>query len=137
MKIKGGNINLYDLSIILGIRYSELINSLNAGMSIEEIKAQNPDSSKRMKLKQEYTTLSNGQTLLEYCIENGLNYAFIYRTINTYGKTLEEAVQEYKKNGSNMPAKWIFEKYGLVLRHLMTNNSIDIQRVVDYLRKNK
>lgn len=135
VKIKGGNVNLYDLSIILGIKYSELINCLNSGMSIEEIKAQNQNSSKRMKLKQEYTILSNGQTLLEYCVENGLNYAFIYRSINTYGKTIEEAVQEYRKNGSNMPSNWIFEKYGVLLRHLMTSNSIDIQRVVDYMRK--
>lgn len=135
VKIKGGNVNLYDLSIILGIKYSELINSLNAGMSTEEIKAQNQNSSKRMKLRQEYTILSNGQTLLEYCVENGLNYAFIYRTINTYGKTLEEAVKEYKENGSNTPTKWIFEKYGLLLRHLMTSSSIDIQSVVDYMRK--
>lgn len=135
VKIKGGNVNLYDLSIILGIKYSELINCLNSGMSIEEIKAQNQNSSKRMKLKQEYTILSNGQTLLEYCVENGLNYAFIYRAINTYGKTIEEAVQEYRENGSNMPSNWIFEKYGLLLRHLMTSNSIDIQRVVDYMRK--
>ncbi len=135
VKIKGGNVNLYDLSIILGIKYSELINCLNSGMSIEEIKTQNQNSSKRMKLKQEYTILSNGQTLLEYCVENGLNYAFIYRAINTYGKTIEEAVQEYRENGSNTPSNWIFEKYGLLLRHLMTSNSIDIQRVVDYMRK--
>lgn len=135
VKIKGGNVNLYDLSIILGIKYSELVNCLNSGMSIEEIKAQNQNSSKRLKLKQEYTILSNGQTLLEYCVENGLNYAFTYRSINTYGKTIEEAVQEYRENGSNMPSNWIFEKYGLLLRHLMASNSIDIQRVVDYMRK--
>ncbi len=135
VKIKDGDVNLYDLSIILGIKYSKLINSLNSGMSIEEIKEQNQNSDKRRKLKQEYTILSNGQTLLEYCVENGLNYAFIYRSINTYGKTIEEAVQQYKENGSNMPCNWIFEKYGLLLRHLMTSNSIDIQRVVDYMRK--
>lgn len=135
VKIKDGNVNLYDLSIILGMKYSELINSLNSGMSIEEIKAQNQKSNKRIKLKQEYNILSNGQTLLEYCVRNGLNYAFIYRSINTYGKTLEEAVQEYRENGSSMPSNWIFEKYGLLLRHLMTSSSVDIQRVVDYMRK--
>ena len=135
VKIKDGDVNLYDLSIILGIKYSKLINSLNSGMSIEEIKEQNQNSDKRRKLKQEYTILSNGQTLLEYCVENGLNYAFIYRAINTYRKTIEEAVQQYRKNGSNMPSNWIFEKYGLLLRHLMTSNSIDMQRVVDYMRK--
>ena len=135
VKIKGGNVNLYDLSIILGVKYSELINCLKNGMSIEEIKKQKPNNSKRMKLKQEYTILSSGQTLLEYCVENGLNYAFIYRAINTYGKTIEEAVQEYRKNGSNMPRNWVFEKYGVLLRHLMTSSNIDIQRVVDYMRK--
>lgn len=135
VKIKGGNVNLYDLSIILGVKYSELINCLKNGMSIEEIKKQKPNNSKRMKLKQEYTILSSGQTLLEYCVENGVNYAFIYRAINTYGKTIEEAVQEYRKNGSNMPRNWVFEKYGVLLRHLMTSSSIDIQRVVDYMRK--
>lgn len=135
VKIKGGNVNLYDLSIILGVKYSELINCLKNGMSIEEIKKQKPNNSKRMKLKQEYTILSSGQTLLEYCVENGVNYAFIYRAINTYGKTIEEAVQEYRKNGSNMPRNWVFEKYGVLLRHLMTSSNIDIQRVVDYMRK--
>lgn len=135
VKIKGGNVNLYDLSIILGVKYSELINCLKNGMSIEEIKKQKPNNSKRMKLKQEYTILSSGQTLLEYCLENGVNYAFIYRAINTYGKTIEEAVQEYRKNGSNMPRNWVFEKYGVLLRHLMTSSNIDIQRVVDYMRK--
>lgn len=135
VKIKGGNVNLYDLSIILGVKYSELINCLKNGMSIEEIKKQKPNNSKRMKLKQEYMILSSGQTLLEYCVENGVNYAFIYRAINTYGKTIEEAVQEYRKNGSNMPRNWVFEKYGVLLRHLMTSSNIDIQRVVDYMRK--
>ncbi len=135
VKIKNGNVNLYDLAIILGIKYSELINSLNSGMSIEEIKTQNQNTSKRKKLNQKYNILPNGQTLLEYCMENKLNYAFIYRAINTYGKSIEEAVKEYKNKGSNIPSKWIFEKYGILLRHLMTNNSVDIQRVVDYMRK--
>lgn len=137
VKIKDGQVNLYDLSIILGIKYSELINSLNTGISIEEIKEQNQNSSKRMKLKQEYNILPNGQNLLAYCVENRLNYAFIYRAVNTYGKTVEEATQEYRNNGSNMPNNWIFEKYGLLLRHLMTSSGVDIQRVVDYMRKDQ
>ena len=84
------------------------------GLSIKEEKQNNI---KKIKLKQEYNIVSNGQTLLEYCVENSLNYTFIYRAINTYGKTLEEAVREYKEKGSKMPNKWIFEKYG-VLKYL-------------------
>ena len=34
-----------------------------------------------------------------------------------------------------MPRNWVFEKYGVLLRHLMTSSNIDIQRVVDYMRK--
>lgn len=135
VKVKNRDMNLYDLSIILGIKYTELMNMLNKGMSIEQVKEQNKTHSKKVKIKQEYINLSNGQTLLEYCVDNGLNYAFIYRAINTYGKTLEEAVTEYKTTGSKLPSHWIFEKYGLLLRHLMTKNNIDIQRVVDYMRK--
>lgn len=134
VRIKDGDVNSYDLSIILGIKYSELMNLINGGMSIEEIKKQNKGQ-KRNKIKQEITKLSNGQTLLEYCVKNGLNYSYIYRAINTYGKSLNEATMEYQQNGSNLPNKWVFEKYGLLLRHLMTKNNIDIQRVVDYMRK--
>lgn len=135
IKVRKRDVNLYDLSLILGIKYTELINMMNRGMSVKQIKVQNQTHTKRTKLKQEYIKLANGQTLLEYCVENGLNYSFVYRAINTYGKTLEDAEQEYQTNGSNMPNKWIFEKYGLLLRHLMTENSIDIQRIVDYMRK--
>ena len=134
VRIKDGDVNSYDLSIILGIKYSELMNSINGGMSIEEIKKQNKGQ-KRNKVKQEITKLPDGQTLLEYCVKNGLNYSYIYRAINTYGKSLNEATMEYQQNGSNLPNKWVFEKYGLLLRHLMTKNNIDIQRVVGYMRK--
>jgi len=135
VKVKDGNVNLYDLSIILGVKHSELINSLNRGMTIDEIKEEKQNNIKKIKLKQEYNIVSNGQTLLEYCVENSLNYTFIYRAINTYGKTLEEAVKEYKEKGSKMPNKWIFEKYGVLLRHLMLNSKIDIQKIIGYMRK--
>lgn len=110
---------------------------MNKGMSVNQIKAQVQKHPKRKKIKQEITKLSNGQTLFEYCIDNGLNYAFVYRAINTYGRTLDEAVNEYQTKGSKMPSNWIFEKYGVLLRHLMTENGVNVQRVVDYMRKEK
>lgn len=135
VRIRGGNINLYDLSIILGIKCSELINLINSGISIEEIKEQRQNTEGRMKLTQELNVLPNGQTLLEYCVDKKLNYSFIYRAINTYGRTLEQAEAEYQNKGSEVPKNWIFEKYGLLLRHLMTENRVDVQRIVYYMRK--
>jgi len=134
IRMKNKNINLYDLSVILGIKYMTLVNMLNKGMTIEQIKEQQAPAMPRNKLKQEVLTLENGQSLLEYCVENGLNYSYIYRAINTYGKTLAEAVKSYQENGSKLPNHWIFEKFGLLLRHLMTENKMNIQSVVRYMR---
>jgi len=55
--------------------------------------------------------------------------------MKVYGKTLEEAVANYNKNGQATPKNWIYEKYGLLFKHLMLKESIDINRVVSYMRK--
>lgn len=48
--------------------------------------------------------LPNGQSLLEYCIENGLNFSCIYYSIHTYGKTMEEAIKHYREKGQEIPS---------------------------------
>ena len=63
--------------------------------------------------------LPNGQSLLEYCIENGLNFSCIYYSIHTYGKTMEEAIKHYREKGQEIPSSWIYEKYGILLKHLL------------------
>lgn len=135
IKIQNSSLGLSDLSIILGIKESELINMLNSGMSIEDIKQQKTNRTRRSTLKQETLKLPNGQPLLDFCVENGLNFSCIYYAINTYGKSIEEAIEEYRKNGQNIPQQWIFEKYGILLKHLLLQNNINSQRVVYYMRK--
>ena len=135
IKLQNSSLGLSDLSIILGIKESELINMLNSGMSIEEIKQQKPNRTRRSTLKQQKLKLPNGQPLLDFCVENGLNFSCIYYAINTYGKSVEEAIEEYRKNGQNIPQQWIFEKYGILLKHLLLQNNINSQRVISYMRK--
>lgn len=135
IKLQNSSLGLSDLSIILGIKESELINMLNSGMSIEEIKQQKPNRTRRSTLKQQTLKLPNGQPLLDFCVENGLNFSCIYYAINTYEKSVEEAIAEYRKNGQNIPQQWIFEKYGILLKHLLLQNNVNIQRVVSYMRK--
>ncbi len=135
IKLQNTFLGLSDFSIILGIKESELINMLNSGMSIEEIKQQKPNRTRKSTLKQQTLKLPDGQPLLDFCIENGLNFSCIYYAINTYGKSVEEAIEEYRKNGQNIPQKWIFEKYGILLKHLLLQNNVDSQKVVFYMRK--
>ena len=129
-----GNLTYYDISLILGIKYSKLQELLEQGNSIDDI-IDSKEYITKNKVTRESTKLQNGQSLKEYCIENKLNYGCIYWAMKTYGKTLNEAVSTYNYQGQETPKTWIYEKYGLLLKHLMLNESIDVDRVVSYMRK--
>ncbi len=135
VKMQDTDLGISDLAIILGLKESELLNMLNAGMKIEDIKKQRVKTNRRSSIRHETLRLPNGQPLLDYCVENGLNFTCIYYAINTYGKTIEEAIEEYKKNGQNVPQKWIYEKYGILLRHLLLQNGVESRNIVSYMRK--
>ena len=135
IRLQNSSLGLSDLSIILGIKESELINMLNSGMTIEEIKQNKQNKTIKSVSKKQPLEMPNGQTLLEFCLENGLNYSCIYNSIYTYGKSIDEAIEHYKKNGQTIPKQWIFEKYGILLKHLLLQNNINSQRIVSYMRK--
>lgn len=133
--IKNTELSLSDLSIVLGIKESELLNMLNSGMKIDDIKKLETEKPRKSPMSNKKLVLPNGQSLLEYCIENGLNFSCIYYSIHTYGKTMEEAIKHYREKGQEIPSSWIYEKYGILLKHLLLNNNINSQRVVSYMRK--
>lgn len=133
--IRNTELSLSDLSIVLGIKESELLNMLNSGMKIDDIKKLETEKPRKSPMSNKKLVLPNGQSLLEYCIENGLNFSCIYYSIHTYGKTMEEAIKHYREKGQKIPSSWIYEKYGILLKHLLLNNNINSQRVVSYMRK--
>ena len=133
--IRNTELSLSDLSIVLGIKESELLNMLNSGMKIDDIKKLETEKPRKSPRSNKKLVLPNGQSLLEYCIENGLNFSCIYYSIHTYGKTMEEAIKHYREKGQEIPSSWIYEKYGILLKHLLLNNNINSQRVVSYMRK--
>lgn len=133
--IRNTELSLSDLSIVLGIKESELLNMLNSGMKIDDIKKLKTEKPRKSPRSNKKLVLPNGQSLLEYCIENGLNFSCIYYSIHTYGKTMEEAIKHYREKGQEIPSSWIYEKYGILLKHLLLNNNINSQRVVSYMRK--
>ena len=113
--IRNTELSLSDLSIVLGIKESELLNMLNSGMKIEDIKKSKTKKTRKSPMSNKKLLLPNGHSLLEYCIENGLNFSCIYYSINTYGKTIEEAIKHYKEKGqerkveiSDIAKKWYY-----------------------------
>ncbi|MCL2341825.1 MAG: hypothetical protein FWC53_01925 [Firmicutes bacterium] len=76
----------------------------------------------------------NGKNLFQYCIENKLNYSCIYWSIRRYGKTPEEAIESYIKNGQGIPTAWIYEKYGVLLNDLRASQNIDSDSVIEIMR---
>ena len=115
---KCATISLYEMSILIGVRYEHLINLLNEGLKIDEIKEkyQTQQPSENIKLK-------NGQTLLEFCLERKIDFSFFYRAIVTYRKSLSEVLKQSKCNNNQIPINWIYEKYGDVFKQLELNDA--------------
>ncbi len=136
VKLDNNEIDLYSASIIIGIKYDKLLNMLADGLTIEEIISMKPKKSTTPRYgKGDSIVLENGQSLKDYCIENGLNYSCIHYSIYTYGKSVDEAIENYKKHGQSIPKTWIYDRYGILLRHLMIEEHLDIDRIVNNMRR--
>lgn len=130
VKIEGAIVDLYDLSLLIGVKYENLINLLNEGITIKEIKEKyiNQDVAKKIKL-------ASGQTLLEFCVEKNLNFAFIYRAICTYRKSLLDAVEACRINDKSIPMHWAYEEYGEEFKKLEINKTQEAAFLYDLRNK--
>lgn len=146
IELEGATLDLYDLSLLIGVKYNVLNNLLSQGMTISQIKEIYPCENAGENVK-----LPNGQTLLEYSVKNKLNFTFMYRAIHTYGKTPKEAIAVFKTGDQTIPAKWIYNKYmpefnklgitGIqttVIVHNLINKQISLEEELEerILRKN-
>lgn len=130
-RAKQYKINLYDMSLILGIKYRHMINFLVSGMSVNEIKEKFTTTNLSQKIKFE-----NKKILLEFCKQKNLDFTFIYRAIHTYRKDLSTAMQECQKDDKNIPMGWITERYLPILQRLNIPN-MQTTVIVKELQKNK
>lgn len=130
-RVKQYKINLYDISLILGIKYRHVINFLVSGMSFNEIKEKFTTTNLSQKMRFE-----NKKTLLEFGKQKKLDFTFMYRAIHTYRKDLSTATQECEKDNKNIPMAWIVERYVPILEKLNVPN-MQTMVIVDELQKNK
>lgn len=106
VQLKKSEISIYELSLLIGVRYINLVNLLNEGMSVDEIK-----NKYRNQEAAENIILKNGQTLLEYCVKNGFDFTFFYRSIVTYKRKASEVVELCERGYTDIPIEWINERY--------------------------
>lgn len=113
---EGIEVSSYDLSILLGIDYNEILVLLSDGYQISEIidmyygqdEGQDSKLGARRAVLDFYTQMKKRK----------LNPLFMYRAVYTYGKTEFEAIQAARNDGVKIPIEWINSKYGVVLEKM-------------------
>ncbi len=95
------------------------------------------------KKRSQNTSLYQGETLKNYCLRKGYNYEVIFRLLKIYRKLpnksfselVELAIDTYRHNGQKQPTLWVYEKYGLLLKHLLLLINVDSSGILYNMRK--
>lgn len=136
--IEGTEFDLADIATILGVKQAVLKSYIDRGMNIAEIKEHisKEDSLQSKRAPKRATLMYDDKTsLIEYCVRNKINYRCVYYAITEYGKSIPEAIEYYRINGQELPTKWVYERYDVLLKHLLLNEGIDYQRVLAVMKK--
>ena len=129
--LRGKKVTHEDLSKYLGISRFRLEKMLKAGITPEEIEAK-----QKRGVRKEEQIQYDETSLYRYCLDNSYNYWAILYLIRNYNKTPQEAIEGYVRNGQQTPNKWIYEKYDVLLKHLVLKFGIDSNRLVKIMKEN-
>lgn len=130
---KGREQEYSNLAKYFGISTLQLNNLIEEGLSAEEIEKKVQNSKKRR--TSEDFIMYEGDSLYRYCLNNSYNYWVINYMIKNFGKTVEEAIADYLKNGQQLPTKWIYEKYNILFKHLTLSFGLDSNRIVKIMKE--
>ena len=84
------------------------------------------------------------ETLRKFCMDNGYNYEVISRAVKLHqilpSTSLEEvmnrAIIDYNHHGQKRPSTWIYEKYGNLVKHVLTNLNLDSSAILRNMTEN-
>lgn len=127
--LRGKKSDYSELSKCFGISIIKLDRLLSSGKTAEEV-----ENEINIREKNKVLTI-NEESLYQYCLDNSYNYWVIRYMINTYGKTVEEAVNSYVNNGQQVPTKWIYEKFHILFKHLMLKFGMDSNRIIKVIKE--
>ena len=88
--------------------------------------------------------MKGDETLRKFCIDNGYNYEVISRAVKLHqmlpNSSLEEvmnrAIIDYNHQGQKQPSTWIYEKYGNLVKHILTNLNLDSSAILKNMTEN-
>lgn len=129
--LRGKKATYDELSKQFGISVLELDKYIESGVTPDEI-----IKKQKRGVKKEDQILLDDESLYRYCLDHSYNYWTILYLIKVYGKTPEEAITEYEKNGQKIPTKWIYEKYNLLFKHLALNFGLDSNKIIKIVKDN-
>ena len=95
--------------------------------------------------KERKPVLMKGEkTLRKFCMDNGYNYEVIARAVKLHqilpSTSLEEvmnrAIIDYNHHGQKRPSTWIYEKYGNLVKHILTNLNLDSSAILRNMTEN-
>lgn len=99
----------------------------------------------RTQEKENQPVLMKGEeTLRKFCIDNGYNYEIISRSVKLHrmlpSSNLEEvmnrAIIDYNYREQKQPSTWIYEKYGNLIKHILTNLNLDSSAILKNMTDN-
>ena len=84
------------------------------------------------------------ETLRKFCMDNGYNYEVIARAVKLHqilpSTSLEEvmnrAIIDYNHHGQKRPSTWIYEKYGNLVKHILTDLNLDSSAIIKNMTEN-
>lgn len=129
--LRGKQATYDELSKYFGISKIKLDKMISDGYSVDEIERR-----QKTGIKKEDQLQYDDKSLYKYCLDHSYNYWVIIYLIKNYGKTPQEAINEYVNNGQQIPTKWIYEKYGILFKHLMLNYGLDSNRIIKIMKDN-
>ena len=99
----------------------------------------------REKGKEHEPVLMKGdETLRKFCIDNGYNYEVISRAVRLHQmlpyssleETMNRAIIDYNHHGQHEPSTWIYEKYGTLVKSILTDLNLDSSAIIKNMTEN-
>ena len=121
------------------------IDNILKEFDVDQAKLLNQLARVREKGKEYEPVLMKGdETLRKFCIDNGYNYEVISRAVKLHQllpyssleETMNRVIIDYNHHGQHEPSTWIYEKYGTLVKSILTDLNLDSSAILKNMTEN-